>query len=177
MMKHLLSGVALAALLTAGLPVMAQTSSDSTKQPPAAQSGTPATGASTSMPAGTDARQSGSTTAPSADMSKGPAKNSKPPAAADAQSGTAATGAKSSTAADTDSARSGASTSPQSGASTAGSMDKSSASAGSGSKHESSPSDNMAEQLNKQELQRVQNGGQPTSGSTQPPAGSSSGSH
>ncbi|HEX7967420.1 MAG TPA: hypothetical protein VF502_04320 [Stellaceae bacterium] len=56
-------------------------------------------------------------------------------------------------------------------------MDKSSASAGSGSKHESSPSDNMAEQLNKQELQRVQNGGQPASGSTQPPAGSSSGSH
>jgi hypothetical protein len=40
----------------------------------------------------------------------------------------------------------------------------------------------MAEQLNKQELQRVQNGDQPTSGSTQPPAatpsaGSTSGAH
>jgi hypothetical protein len=182
MMKHLLSGVALAALLTAGLPVMAQTSSDSTKQPAAAQSGTAATGASTSMPAGTDAGQSGSTTAPSAGMSTGPAK-SKAPAAADAQSGTSATGGKSSTAAGTDSARSGASTSPQSGATTSSdAMDKSSKSAKSGGKHEASASDNMAEQLNKEELQRVQNGDQPTSGTSQPPAatpsaGSTSGAH
>ena len=102
MMKHLLSGVALAALLTAGLPVMAQTSSDSTKQPPAAQSGTAA-------------RQSGSTTSSDA-------------------------------------------------------MDKSSKSAKSGGKHEASASDHMADQLNKQELQRVQNGDQPTSGTSQPPA-------
>ena len=178
MMKHLLSGVALAALLTAGLPVMAQTGSDSTKQPAAAQSGTAATGASTSMPAGTDARQSGSTTAPP-DMSTGPAKKSKAPAAADAQSGTNATGAKSSTAAETDSARSGASMSPQSGASTSADSAKS---VKSGGKHETSASDHMAEQLNKQELQRVQNGDQPTSGSTQPPAatpsaGSTSGAH
>ena len=170
MMKHLLSGVALAALLTAGLPAVAQTS-DSNK-PAAAQSGTAATGASTSMPANTDARQSGSTTSPSADTSTGPAKKSKAPAAADAQSGTAATGAKSSTAAETNSARSGASTSPESGTTTPSeSMDKSSKSAKSGGKHEASASDHMAEQLNKEELQRVENGGgQPTSGTSQPPA-------
>jgi hypothetical protein len=176
MMKHLLSGVALAALLTAGLPAMAQTSSgDSAKQPPAAQSGTAATGASTSMPAGTDARQSGSTTAPSADTSTGPAKKSKAPAGADAQSGTAATGAKSSTAGETDSARSGTSTPSDS-------MDRSSKSGKSGAKHQASASDNMAEQLNREELQRVQNGGQPTSGTSQapsaaPPTGSTRGAH
>ena len=170
MMKHLLSGIALAALLTAGLPVMAQTSNDKGK-PAAAQSGTAATGASTSMPADTDARQSGSTTSPSADRSTGPAKKSKAPAAADAQSGTTATGAKSSTAAETNSARSGTSMSPQSGTTTSSdSMDKSAKSA-KGGKHESSASDHMAEQLNKQELQRVESGGgQPTTGSSQPPA-------
>lgn len=163
MMKHLLSGVALAALLTAGLPAIAQTSSQTSK-PAAAQSGTAATGASTSMPADTDARQSGATTAPSADMSTAPAKKSKAPAAADAQSGTTATGAKSSTAAETDS------TSPQSGATTPPqSMGKSSKSAKSGGKHEASASDHMAEQLNKEELQRVENGGQ-ASGSSQSPA-------
>jgi hypothetical protein len=95
MMKHLLSGVALAALLTAGLPVMAQTGSGSTKQPAAAQ-----TGATTS----------------------------------------------------------------------AGSMDKSSNSAKSGGKHGASASDHMAAQLNKQELQRLQNGDQPMTGTSQPPA-------
>jgi hypothetical protein len=112
-MKHLLSGVALAALLTAGLPAIAQTGSGTAK-----------------------------------------------PAAA--QSGTTATGAKSSTAADTDSARSGASTSPES-------TGTSSNSAGTGAKHRASPSDNMAEQLNREELQRVENGGQ-ASGSSQSPA-------
>ena len=184
MMKHLLSGVALAALLSAGLPATAQTGSD-TGKPASAQSGTAATGASTSMPANTDARQSGATTSPSGDMSTGPAKKSKAPAAADAQSGTTATGAKSSAAADTNRARSGASTSPQSGATTSSesndSMDKSSKSAKSGAKHETSASDHMAEQLNKQELQRVQNGGQ-ASGSSQSPTaapstGSTSGAH
>jgi len=168
-MKHLFSGVALAALLTAGLPVMAQTSSsDSTKQPPAAQSGTAATGASTSMPAGTDNRQSGATTAPSSDTSMAPAKKSKAPAAADAQSGTTATGAKSSTAAGTDNAKSGAST-RQSGASTTSeSMGTSSGSSSKrAAKHESSTSDNMAEELNRQELQRVQSGGEATTGSGQ----------
>jgi hypothetical protein len=99
MMKHLLGGVALAALLTAGLPAMAQTDSSSGKQPPAAS--------------------------PSA--------------------GTA----------------------PQSGTTTAGNMER----VGSGAKHKASPTDNMAEQLNKKELQRVENGGgQPMSGTSQPPA-------
>ena len=60
--------------------------------------------------------------------------------------------------------------SPQSGAATSSqSMDKSSKSAKSGGKHEASASDHMAEQLNKEELQRVENGGQAT-GSSQPPA-------
>ena len=113
-MKHLLSGVALAALLTAGLPALAQTGTDSSQQPAAAQSGT---------------------------------------------------------------------TNPQSGVtSSSESMDKSSKSAKSGRKHQASPSDHMAGQLNKQELQRVENGGQPMSGTSQPPAaapsaGSTSGAH
>jgi hypothetical protein len=158
-MKHLLSGVALAALLAAGLPAIAQTSSgDGAKQPAAPQSGTAATGSSTSMPAGTDNRQSGATTAPSADAATGSAKKSKTPAAADAQSGTTATG-------------SGATTSSDS-------IDKSSKSArkGGAAKHESSASDNMAEQLNREELRRVQNGSQTSgSGQSQAPAATPSG--
>jgi hypothetical protein len=116
-MKHLLSGVALAALLTAGLPALAQTSS-SDKQPPSAQSGTSTTGAKTSVPAGTDSAQSGATT-----PSDSTGKSGKPPR----KSGAAA-------------------------------------------KHTQSASDNMAEELNRQELQRVQSGGQTTgSGQSQAP--------
>src|SRR5229473_7500415 len=102
-MKHPLSSVALAALLTAGLPALAQTSS-SDKQPPAAQSGTSATGAGTSMPAGTDNAQSGATTGATSNAPTAPAKKAPAAAAADAQSGTAATGAKTSVPAGTDSA-------------------------------------------------------------------------
>lgn len=93
-MKHLLSGVALAALLTTALPAMAQTSS------------------------------------------------------------------------------SGTSANPQSGATTpSDSMGKSSGSGGkSAAKHRSTPSDNMAEELNRQELQRVQSGGQAASGNSQAPS-------
>src|SRR5713101_3229743 len=162
-MKHLLSGVALAALLTAGLPALAQTSG-SDKQPPAAQSGTSTTGAGTSMPAGTDNAQSGATTGATSNAPTAPAK--KAPAAADAQSGTAATGAKTSVPAGTDSAQSGA-TMPSDSSATSG---KHARKSGAAAKHEPSASDNMADELNRQELQRVQSGGQTTgSGQSQPP--------
>src|SRR5713101_5402494 len=150
-MKHLLSGVALAALLTAGLPALAQTSG-SDKQPPAAQSGTSATGAGTSMPAGTDNAQSGATTGATSNAPTGPAKKAKAPAAADAQSGTAATGAKTSVPAGTDSAQSGASTSGQSVATmpsdSMGKSGKQARKSGAAAKHDRSASDNMAEELN-----------------------------
>ncbi|HEX9489597.1 MAG TPA: hypothetical protein VF930_04875 [Stellaceae bacterium] len=116
-MKHLLSGVALAALLTVGLPALAQTSS-SDKPPPAAPSDTSTTGAKTSMPAGNDSTQSGATS-PSDSTDKSGKHARKRGAAA---------------------------------------------------KHERSASDNMAEELNRQELQRVQSGGQTTgSGQSQAP--------
>jgi hypothetical protein len=56
-------------------------------------------------------------------------------------------------------------------------MGKSSGSSSKGAaKHESSASDNRAEELNRQELQRVQSGGQATTGSgqSQAPAASPS---
>ncbi len=116
-MKHLLSGVALAALLTAGLPALAQTSG-SDKQPPAAQSGTSTTGAKTSVPAGTDSAQSGATT----------------PSDSTGKSG------------------------------------KQARKSGAAAKHSQSASDNMAEELNRQELRRVQSGAQTTgSGQSQAP--------
>ncbi len=162
-MKHPLSSVALAALLTAGLPALAQTSS-SDKQPPAAQSGTSATGAGTSMPAGTDNAQSGATTGATSNAPTAPAK--KAPAAADAQSGTAATGAKTSVPAGTDSAQSGA-TMPSDSTGVSGKQARKS---GGAAKHEPSASDNMADELNRQELQRVQSGSQTTgSGQSQAP--------
>jgi hypothetical protein len=122
-MKHLLSGVALAALLTAGLPVLAQTTSTD-KPSPAAPS---TTGAKSSMPTGTDSAQSGATS----------------PSDSTGKSGKHAR-------------RSGAA-----------------------AKHGQSPSDNMAEELNRQELQRMQSGGQTTTGSGQsqaPGAGQTQGS-
>ncbi len=165
-MKHLLSGVALAALLTAGLPALAQTSG-SDKQPPAAQSGTSATGASPSMPADTDSAQSGATTGATSNAPTGPAKKAKAPAAADAQSGSSATGAKTSVPAGTDSAQSGA-TMPSDSSATSG---KHAPKSGGAAKHSQSASDNMADELNRQELQRVQSGGQTTgSGQSQPPS-------
>jgi hypothetical protein len=111
-MKHLFSGIALAALLAAGAPALAQ--SNSAKQPAAS----PSAGASTS----TTTQQSGTTTPP-------------------------------------------------------GATERSSKSAGTGMKHQSSPSDNMAEQLNREELERVQHGGQTSgSGQSQSPAATPSGS-
>jgi hypothetical protein len=167
-MKHLLSSVAVAALLTAGLPALAQTSG-ADKQAPTAQSGTPATGATTSMPAGTDSARSGSGTGATSNAPTGPAKPSKAPAAADAQSGTSATGAKASMPAGTDNAQSGATTPPDSmGASSKQARKRSAA-----GQHETSASDNMADELNRQELQRVQSGGQTTgSGQSQAPGAS-----
>jgi hypothetical protein len=167
-MKQLLSGVALAALLTAGVPALAQTST-SDKQPPAAQSGTSATGASTSMPAGTDSAQSATTTGATPAAPAGPAKKSKAPGAADAQSGTSATGAKTSVPAGTDSAQSGA-TMPSDSTGMSSKRGRSGAAA----KHESSASDNMASELNRQELQRVQRGQTTGSGQSQAPGGSGS---
>jgi hypothetical protein len=167
-MKHLLSGVALAALLSAGIPALAQTSS-SDKQPAAAQSGTSTTGASPSMPADTDSAQSGATTGATSNAPTGPAKKSKAPAAADAQSGTPATGASSSMPAGTDSAKSGATMPSDS----SGISSKQGRKSGAAPQHEPSASDNSAAELNRQELQRVQRGGQTTgSGQSQAPGAS-----
>ena len=164
-MKHPLSSVALAALLTAGLPALAQTSS-SDKQPPAAQSGTSTTGAGTSMPAGTDNAQSGATTGATSNAPTAPAKKAEAPAAADAQSGSSATGAKTSVPAGTDSAQSGA-TMPSDSSATSG---KHAPKSGGAAKHSQSASDNMADELNRQELQRVQSGQTTGSGQSQPPS-------
>jgi hypothetical protein len=165
-MKQLLSGVALAALLIAGLPALAQTST-SDKQPPAAQSGTSATGASTSAPAGTDSARSGATTGATSTAPTGPAKKSKAPAAADAQSGTSATGAKTSLPAGTDNAQSGA-TMPSDSTGMSSKRSKSGAAA----QHTPSASDNSAAELNRQELQRVQSGQTTGSGQSQAPSAS-----
>ncbi|HEX7966588.1 MAG TPA: hypothetical protein VF502_00100 [Stellaceae bacterium] len=123
-MKHLLGGVAIAALITAGAPAWAQNSNVSqSKQAPQAetQSGTSSTGTSTSMPAATDNAPSGATT-PSDSTGKA-GKHAGTARSLKAQRGT-------------------------------------------------SPEDNMAEELNRQELQRVTQGsGQTTgSGQTQAPA-------
>jgi len=170
-MKHLLSGVALVALLTTGLPALAQTSS-SDNQPPAAQSGTSATGAKSSMPADTDSSaQSGATTGATSNAPTAPAKKSKAPAAADAQSGTSATGANTSVPAGTDSAQSGA-TMPSDSASTS---DKHARKSGAAAQQGPSASDHMADELNRQELQRVQSGGQTTgSGQSRAPGADAS---
>ena len=127
-MKHLLGGVAIAALITVGAPVWAQNSNvGQSKQAPQAetQSGTSSTGTSTSAPAATDNAQSGATT-PSDSTGKA-GKHAGTSRSLKAQRGG------------------------------------------------TSPEDNMAEELNRQELQRVTRGSSETTGSgqTQAPAGQS----
>jgi len=139
-MKRLLTGVAVAALMAAGLPALAQ--SDNTDQ-------------------------------------------MKKPAQSTSRSGTSAQNTKQAAPSDT-AAQSGASTPSSSDTSSMPSSSSSSSSMKRSHKHQSanarggrSPQDNMAEELNRQELQRLSRGGtgtqggQTPSGSNQMPSGQS----
>ena len=134
------------------------------------------------MPAGTDNARSGASHGRDRERTERPGQEFTAPTATNAQSGTAATGGSTSTAAGTDNAQSGAAATEQRDERHvyAVGFDRTSPAkhmkSGAAAKHEQSASDNMAEELNRQELQRVQNGGGQMSGSSQsqaPGAGTS----
>lgn len=126
-MKHLLGGVAIAALVATGVPAWAQSSTTQSKHAAQTetQAGTSATGSGTSAPSATYNDQSGATTS---------------------SESTGKTGKHTGAARSLKTQRGGA-----------------------------SREDNMAEELNREELQRVTQGGGETTGSgqTQAPAGQS----